>query len=80
MECFWHYECVTSKTVAVLALQASTEEGQEACESMKIEVLPTIQFWKNKQLLWEHRGVTQLDQDLSEGLPLNLMTSCLYST
>lgn len=48
-------------------LQASTTEGQEACEKMNIEILPTIQFWKNKQLLWEHRGVSQLDQDLSEG-------------
>lgn len=34
---------------------------------MNIDILPTIQFWKNKQLLWEHRGVSQLDQDLSEG-------------
>jgi len=57
-----------SPDVKFVTLEASTEEGQQACESMKIKVLPTLQFWKNKQMLWEHRGVTQLDQDLSEGI------------
>ena len=47
--------------------QADGDEGQAACDTLGIEVLPTVQFWKNKQMLWEHRGVTALDQDLSEG-------------
>ena len=50
-----------------ITLQADGDEGQAACDTLGIEVLPTVQFWKSKQMLWEHRGVTQLDQDLSEG-------------
>ena len=48
-------------------LQADGEEGQSACDDLGIEVLPTVQFWKNKQMLWEYRGVSQLDQNMSEG-------------
>lgn len=57
-----------SPNVRFVTLEADGEEGQAACDNLGIEVLPTIQFWKNKQMLWEHRGVTQLDQDLSEGV------------
>ena len=66
--------------------QADGDEGLAACDALNIEVIPTIQFWKNKQLLWEHRGVTALDQDLSEGSPTCVMpaiccqqfTACSY--
>lgn len=57
-----------SPDVRFVTLEADGEEGQAACDTLGIEVLPTVQFWKNKQMLWEHRGVTQLDQDLSEGV------------
>lgn len=57
-----------SPDVHFVTLEADGTEGQAACDTLGIEVLPTIQFWKNKQMLWEHRGVTQLDQDLSEGV------------
>lgn len=53
--------------------QADGDEGLAACNTLNIEVIPTIQFWKNKQLLWEHRGVTALDQDLSEGAATCIM-------
>ena len=32
-----------------------------------MEVLPTLQFWRDGAKLWEHRGVVELDQDLAEG-------------
>ena len=59
--------------------QADGDEGLAACDSLNIEVIPTIQFWKNKQLLWEHRGVTALDQDLSEGADLRHASTLLSS-
>lgn len=59
--------------------QADGDDGLAACDALKIEVIPTIQFWKNKQLLWEHRGVTALDQDLSEGTPTCLMQALAVS-
>ena len=47
--------------------QADTDEGQEACDRLGVEVLPTLQFWRDGAKLWEHRGIVELDQDLAEG-------------
>ena len=35
---------------------------------MGVDVLPTVQFWKEGKLLWEHKGVDNLNQDLGEGV------------
>ena len=48
-------------------MQADTEEGQAACDKLGVEVLPTVQFWRDKKKLWEHRGILHLEQDLGEG-------------
>jgi hypothetical protein len=54
--------------VIFLSLSADTEEGSALCSELGIEVLPTIQFWKRGKLLWEHKGVLSLEQDLGEGV------------
>jgi hypothetical protein len=33
-----------------------------------VEVIPTVQFWREGKLLWEHRGVNQLEQNMGEGV------------
>jgi thioredoxin-like negative regulator of GroEL len=43
-------------------------QNSELAESLGVDVLPTVQFVKNGKLLWEHRGVSNLDQDLAEGV------------
>lgn len=48
-------------------MQADTEEGQAACDALGVDVLPTVQFWRDGKKLWEHRGIVQLEQDLGEG-------------
>ena len=48
-------------------MQADTDEGQAACDALGVEVLPTVQFWRDGKKLWEHRGIVQLEQDLGEG-------------
>ena len=48
-------------------LQADTDEGQAACDKLGVDVLPTVQFWRSKKKLWEHRGILHLEQDLGEG-------------
>ena len=48
-------------------LQADTDEGQAACDKLGVDVLPTVQFWRGKKKLWEHRGILHLEQDLGEG-------------
>lgn len=60
-------------------LQADTEEGQAACDKLGVEVLPTVQFWRDKKKLWEHRGILHLEQDLGEGnlLPFQLQFSAV---
>eukprot|EP00887_Chlorella_sp_A99_P001357 scaffold8.g1357.t1 len=57
--------------VTFLALDADSEEGQEICDELGIEVLPTLQapqFYQGGQKVWEHRGVSQMDQDLGEAV------------
>lgn len=54
-------------TAGVTCAQADTDEGQAACDRLGVEVLPTLQFWRDGAKLWEHRGVVELDQDLAEG-------------
>ncbi len=57
-------------------LQADTEEGQAACNELGVEVLPTVQFWRDKKKLWEHRGILHLEQDLGEGTLLSFQPQC----
>ena len=53
--------------MSLLTLQADGPDGQAACDELGIEVLPTLQFWRDGQMLWEHRGVLQLEQNIGEG-------------
>ena len=53
--------------VTARGAQAEGEEAQALCEELDINVLPTVQFYKDGAKLWEHRGVVQLQQDLGEG-------------
>ena len=54
-------------TLTGAGLQADTDEGQAACDKLGVDVLPTVQFWRSKKKLWEHRGILHLEQDLGEG-------------
>lgn len=45
-----------------------SDNNSELAESLGVEVLPTVQFVKNGKLLWEHRGISNLDTDLAEGV------------
>lgn len=54
--------------VVFLAADADSDEGELLCDRMGVDVLPTLQFYRNGNLLWEHKGVVQLDQDLGEGV------------
>eukprot|EP00890_Picochlorum_soloecismus_P000765 jgi/Picsp_1/168/NSC_00168-R1_thioredoxin-like protein cdsp32 len=54
--------------VRFLMVDADSTGGEEVCDHLNVDVLPTLQFWRQKCLLWEHKGVVQLDQDLGEGV------------
>jgi hypothetical protein len=49
-------------------VQADDPDAGPLLDSLGIEVIPSVQFWKGGKLLWEHRGVNQLEQDLGEGV------------
>ena len=46
----------------VAGRQADGEEAGPLLEELKVEVLPSVQFYKQGQLLWEHRGIIALQQ------------------
>jgi hypothetical protein len=49
-------------------LQADDPESGPVLDVLGVEVLPTVQFWREGKLLWEHRGVNQLEQNMGEGV------------
>ena len=59
-----------AKNDAAPSTQADAEESQPLLDDLGIEVLPTVQFWKDGQRLWEHRGIVALQQNVGEGAPL----------
>ena len=61
----------------LLTVQAVGPDGQAACDELGIEVLPTLQFWRDGQMLWEHRGVMQLEQNIGEGRDLGIASTAL---
>lgn len=50
-------------------LQADTDEGSELCDELDVDTIPTIQFYRDGQLLWQHKGALEWQQDLGEGGP-----------
>ena len=54
--------------VEFLMVHAEDDNGEEICDRLGVDVLPTVQFWKNGKLLWEHKGIENLTQDLGEGV------------
>jgi len=45
-----------------------TAESEELCAHLGIEVLPTLQFWRNGRKLWEHRGAIAMESGIGEGV------------
>lgn len=54
--------------VEFLMVQAEDDNGDDICDRLGVDVLPTVQFWKEGKLLWEHKGIENLNQDLGEGV------------
>lgn len=52
----------------VLVAQADDPDASSLLDCLGVDVLPTVQFWRNGKLLWEHRGVNQLEQNMGEGV------------
>lgn len=51
---------------------ALTVDGSEAMDSLQkrlnVSVLPTLQFYRQSKLLYEHRGVIQMEDGMGEGV------------
>lgn len=58
--------------VKFLCVEVDDMDGDESinnlCDRLGVEILPTVQFYRHGRLLWEHKGVDQLDRDLGEGV------------
>jgi hypothetical protein len=51
-----------------VAIESDSEDSKALLETLGAEVIPTLQFIRSGRLLWEHRGITNLDTDLAEGV------------
>ncbi|KAK9810728.1 hypothetical protein WJX73_003084 [Symbiochloris irregularis] len=54
--------------VQFVHIDADETGGDQACKDLGVDVLPTLQFWREGKKLWEHRGILHLQQDLGEGV------------
>lgn len=54
--------------VQFLMVEAESENGDDLCDYLGVDVLPSLQFWREGEKLWEHKGVVDLTQDLGEGV------------
>ncbi|KAF8059985.1 SQD2 [Scenedesmus sp. PABB004] len=54
--------------VTFLSLNADDPDAAGLLDQLSIDVIPSVQFWRAGKLLWEHRGVNQLERDLGEGV------------
>lgn len=60
--------CCGTAGCCLCVLQADDPDAVPVLDILGIEVLPTVQFWREGKLLWEHRGVNQLEQNMGEGV------------
>lgn len=63
--------CILSflfSSFSLFCTQADDPDSSPVCDILGVEVLPTVQFWREGKLLWEHRGVNQLEQNMGEGV------------
>lgn len=51
-----------------VTIESDSEDSKALLETLGAVVTPTLQFVRDGRLLWEHRGVTNLDTDLAEGV------------
>ncbi|CAD7705085.1 unnamed protein product [Ostreobium quekettii] len=54
--------------VKFLQLKADTPDGSKLCDKLCVDVLPTLQFYRDGKLLWEHKGAVEMPEDLGEGV------------
>ncbi|GMH43587.1 hypothetical protein BSKO_11509 [Bryopsis sp. KO-2023] len=54
--------------VKFLTLHADTDTGSTLCDTLGVDTIPTIQFYRKGKLLWQHKGAMEWQQDLGEGV------------
>lgn len=53
--------------LACVAAQADDDGVQGLLDTLQVDVIPSVQFWRAGKKLWEHKGILSLEQDLGEG-------------
>eukprot|EP00210_Caulerpa_lentillifera_P006676 g6379.t1 len=56
------------KDVKFFAIDCDTENGSLLSDELQIDTVPTLQFYRKGQLLWEHKGVLHLERNINEGV------------
>jgi hypothetical protein len=53
---------------AVFLEAVTSDFDPSLAEELGVDIFPTVQFVRNGKLLWQHKGITNLDIDLAEGV------------
>jgi hypothetical protein len=53
---------------AVFLEAVCSDDDLSLAQELGVEVFPTIQFVRDNKMLWQHKGLTNLDIDLAEGV------------
>ncbi|KAG1664584.1 hypothetical protein FOA52_012526 [Chlamydomonas sp. UWO 241] len=61
-------ECADATFVQHTVDDEPTPESSELCEQLDIQVLPTLQFWREGRKLWEHKGALHMETGVAEGV------------
>ncbi|MEW5318821.1 MAG: hypothetical protein WDW38_010008 [Sanguina aurantia] len=68
-EALWKLDAIKMREMELgRCKQAQSDEGEELCDRLGVEVLPTLQFFRNGVKLYEHRGVVEMEQGVGEGV------------
>ncbi|PNH04195.1 Thioredoxin-like protein CDSP32, chloroplastic [Tetrabaena socialis] len=55
--------------VTFIAIEEDGSSSKDALiRRLGVEVLPTLQFYRNGKLMWEHKGVVQMEAGIGEGV------------
>ncbi|MEO7175124.1 MAG: thioredoxin domain-containing protein [Saprospiraceae bacterium] len=62
-----HYldQIATDRAADVLVIHINVEKNQSLCKELKVETLPVLQVYKNKNLIWNHSGFADKVEVLS---------------
>jgi hypothetical protein len=61
-------DCADATFLSHTVAEPPSPASSALCDHLGVEILPTLQFWRDGVKLWEHRGALHMEDDLAEGV------------